>query len=1080
MIKVIRYILFLFLITFFIVSCTAKAEILPFAKKGVINLTKKDLILHENIKLIGEWEFYKSTFITKLNNSNTNKTFIQVPGNWKRDLSGKKLLDDGYGTYHLRVILPENSNNLALKFFDIPMSYKLYVNRKIVGSVGKIGKNFSKMKWGLKSSIYKIGKVNGKCLDIVVQVSSFRYITGGIITDVILGDYDNLIEERNNVFLLDFFLVGSFFIIALYYLILFFIRKEEKSTLYFSLFTLLIALRTLIVGEMFFYNKIGEWLFPVMFKFDFLTMYLGLTFFWLFIFSLFPTIFSKKIFKVILFISLFFSLIVVVAPAMVFTHTLYFFHATLLLALSYMLFVLIKAIKQHQNFANMLLFGFLFLFLTIVNDVLYANSIIFTTHLVSLGLFIFIFSQAVFLSLKFSTALKKIEILSEDVSRKSIQLEIQNSKLLQLDKLKDDFLANISHELKTPLHGIIGISDSIINLFGKSMPNFVIDNLKLIISSGNRLSRLVNDIMDYSELRHGTLLLNKGEINLNSMVEYIISLLTPLLKEKDVEIQNRIPDNFPHIVADGDRLEQIFYNLIGNSIKFIKEGHIIIDAVEDREKGVFFISISDTGIGIPDDKLEEIFHSFKQLNLSVDTKKEGSGLGLAITKNLIELHGGEVRVISQEKKGSVFIFSLPIIELNDSFNFYNVDLGHSDFSPIDYNINMDNVTDNFSIEEKENNRVGKILVVDDEPVNRQILVNILSSAGYKIFTFSSGKDALDFIDKEKKIDIVLLDVMMPVLSGYEVCKRIREKFSLQELPVILLTVKNRASDIVTGFESGANDYVTKPFDKQELLSRVNNLVALKKSVSEHNELSIINGELKIAYNILFSSLPEKMPKMKGFFVGVGYEPMFAIGGDYYDFYQIDENRLGVFIADVSGHGVAAALIASMLKIAFSIYKNLAKSPAELISHINDYFFTNLHGKFITLGYSILDFEKMEIAVANAGHFAPLLVNRDSKNLREATVKGHAIGLSNNYQYETKIFPLLKQDRIVFFTDGIIESRNNFGEIYSLSRFYDFIKETVNYNADRFVDTVLNNTKSWLGDEKVEDDITLICIDLLDS
>jgi serine phosphatase RsbU (regulator of sigma subunit) len=156
---------------------------------------------------------------------------------------------------------------------------------------------------------------------------------------------------------------------------------------------------------------------------------------------------------------------------------------------------------------------------------------------------------------------------------------------------------------------------------------------------------------------------------------------------------------------------------------------------------------------------------------------------------------------------------------------------------------------------------------------------------------------------------------MPEISGFEVCKRIREKFSPHELPVVLLTAKNTREDIITGLSLGANDYITKPFDREELLARVKNYIALKKAAEEQKRFLILKQELEIAKSIQLTILPEKLPSIEKLTINAKYEPMMEIGGDFYDFIVLDEKRIGVLIADVTGHGVSAALIASMIKVA---------------------------------------------------------------------------------------------------------------------------------------------------------------------
>ena len=241
------------------------------------------------------------------------------------------------------------------------------------------------------------------------------------------------------------------------------------------------------------------------------------------------------------------------------------------------------------------------------------------------------------------------------------------------------------------------------------------------------------------------------------------------------------------------------------------------------------ISISDTGIGIPEEKFESIFKSFEQAEGSTAREYGGTGLGLSVTKQLVELHGGTITVNSEINKGSTFTFTLPISK--ESRKEFNKPITREPSQSIQkINMTSDDIQETIL---KVNNANIRILIVDDMVVNRRVLENHLTLSGYHVIEASSGKEALKFID-ESSFDLVLLDIMMPNMSGYEVCEKIRERYLTSELPVVLLTAKNRVSDLVTGFNVGANDYLTKPFSKNELLSRIKthlNLNGIHKATS---------------------------------------------------------------------------------------------------------------------------------------------------------------------------------------------------------------------------------------------------------
>ncbi|MDM8568086.1 two-component regulator propeller domain-containing protein [Thiotrichales bacterium HSG1] len=415
-------------------------------------------------------------------------------------------------------------------------------------------------------------------------------------------------------------------------------------------------------------------------------------------------------------------------------------------------------------------------------------------------------------------------------------------QLREADKLKDEFLANTSHELRTPLNGIIGIAESLIDGVAGEINNQLETNLKIIVSSGRRLSNLVNDILDFSKLKKQDFDLQISKVNMYTVVETVLALSKPLLEKKNIELINNIASDLAPANADENRVQQILLNLVGNAIKFTKQGAVTISA-EITTEG-FAVTVTDTGIGIPSDKLTNIFQAFEQVDGSTARTYGGTGLGLAVTHQLVSLHGGHICVESGLEQGSKFTFILPLIQVtttNDELSKIVTKQSLKDDS------NLPKLTEEIVEEQPKNFDVeiiipGKytVLIVDDEPINIQVLVNHLSLLNYNIVQAESGVKALELLENMERPDIILLDIMMPVKSGYEVTKEIRKTWAADELPIILLTAKNQVMDMVLGFESGANDYLTKPVFKDELVSRIKTHLNVAKLKAETLRLEVEN------------------------------------------------------------------------------------------------------------------------------------------------------------------------------------------------------------------------------------------------
>lgn len=447
-------------------------------------------------------------------------------------------------------------------------------------------------------------------------------------------------------------------------------------------------------------------------------------------------------------------------------------------------------------------------------------------------------------------------------------LETNNQELHRLDKLKDEFLANTSHELRTPLNGIIGIAESLLDGATGPLPNQTKGNLAMIVGSGRRLATLVNDILDFSQLRYNKIELRLKSVGIREVVEVVLTLSRPLSAQKDIQLINAVSPRLPPALADENRLQQILHNLIGNAIKFTDYGMVGISAQivqpesSSPESGgaptapvwgppfppgtCLAITVSDTGIGIEDDRLERIFEPFEQGDGSTARLYGGMGIGLAVTKKLVALHGGTLGVNSAVGVGSQFTFTLPLspeptpglaltppvptpIPASKSYPrllepLVKASRVHlqawdevSTIPPMEDDDSLDHNPEHF-----------RILVVDDDPVNRQVVINYLSLSSYRVMQATNGLEALDMIGRGLAPDLILLDVMMPRMTGYEVCRAVREKFAAHEVPIVMLTAKNQVVDLVEGLTAGANDYITKPVAKNELLARIKTHLHLSK------------------------------------------------------------------------------------------------------------------------------------------------------------------------------------------------------------------------------------------------------------
>ncbi len=880
-------------------------SVLPKVKEGVMDLREWSFDSDGIVKLDGEWMFYWNKLISHeqaLSDINDIHYFY-LPLYWHK-YEKDSLSRFGYATYTMSVLTDETDKILALNIPNITAAYKLWVNGKLVAERGVLEANSYWMPF-ISPVISESFKADKGKLDLVLQVSNYIDPESGVAHSIELAGVNQIFENRIYKIINEAGIFGICFIMAFYHFILYVFRKKNKEVLYFGLFCISIGIRLASQGE-----NIREYLYPDLpYYFGSAILYgtapLAAFCYTCFKAQLFSKYVSKKIIKGFLVVNAVYFIMTLVTP-MVFYGTVFYIYLYFLIvnAVYVMIYIVLKAVLNREKEALIVLLGSVVLFATIINDIMYFNQANNSGYIVSFGLFVFIFFQSLVIARRFSHAFKSVEDLSE--------------RLIVMDKVKDEFLANTSHELRTPVNGIIGISESLIDGATGELSEETKENLGLISSSGRRLASLINDILDFSRLKNKDIVLQKRSIDISQTVNVVITVIKSTFAESKVSLINDIPQDTKYVFGDENRVQQIMYNLVGNAVKFTKEGYIRVAAKEVN--GFIQVCVEDTGIGVPKDKFEAIFKSFEQVDASISREFGGTGLGLSITKQLVELHGGNVWLESELGRGTKVYFTLPVNISRDeappvneavsstntiSDKYANIDIRHTDDLDMENDLN-------------ENEFSFRILIVDDEKINIKVLTNYLSMQKYQLDVAENGLEALNKIE-HNKYDLILLDIMMPKMSGYEVCKKLREKHSLYDLPVILLTAKNQVKDMVAGFNVGANDYLIKPFEKNELTARVKTLVSLKQAVNSAIENAKLFGEAKKLADV--DPLTDINNRRR----------MFELARQEYDFAVSNNGDMSVLMLDIDyfknindtyGHDVGDIIIKNVANI---IYRSLRVS-----------------------------------------------------------------------------------------------------------------------------------------------------------
>jgi two-component system sensor histidine kinase ChiS len=800
------------------------------------------------VPLDGEWEFYWNKLYNPSDFSGEKPEitgYIKVPGAWNGYDTGKETLSgDGCATYRL-VIQGVEAGSYALKIPTMATAYRLWINEKEVSSNGRVAPDKSMIP--MQKPAVAFYDSSGEDIVILIQVSNYMSDKGGIWETIYFGKRDTILQKRDLSLCIEMILFGAFIIMSLYHFGLYLFRKKSSFTLYFGLVCSVIALRVILTGEfilVYFFPGI-EWNLQI--KAEFLTVFGGFTFFMVFLKKLFSNDFSDGIVKFYFFSAVFFSLLSIILPVKISARVLPLYHGLIIAGFFIIIASLVKAVQNRREGAVYILAGCLVLIVVVVNDILDSNGIINSVYLFPYGLLLFIFSQSVVLARIFSDSFNRVEELSIElgvsymqieehnknlearISERTSELASANEKLRELDRAKTEFFANISHELRTPLTLMLApVEDA---LSGGTPDR---ETLEMMRRNGYNLLSLINDLLDVSRITAGRMKLAVSEIDLCETLRQFCAEMESVSKLKGIKLCCYTPREKIIIYADREKLGHVISNFFSNSLKFTDPGGRIELSVK-TEGGYVLLLFSDTGCGIPADKLDTVFNRFTQGDSSSTRGHEGTGLGLSIVRDLVRLHGGEVTAESREKTispdnhGSVF--TVRFLTGIDHFS------GRSDvvftegsgetraLLPPMRGIEAEIVKPDNKPDLKVD--LPEILLVEDNGDLRMLLKKMLSGL-YIVHEAANGTEAIEALEENKEIDLVISDIMMPGMDGYALLKWIRNNKELEGVPVVFLTARADHNMKIEGLELGAIDYVTKPFSSDELLMRIRNQVEFKK------------------------------------------------------------------------------------------------------------------------------------------------------------------------------------------------------------------------------------------------------------
>lgn len=662
-----------------------------------------------------------------------------------------------------------------------------------------------------------------------------------------------------------------------------------------------------------------------------------------------------------------------------------------------------------------------------------------------------------------------------------------------LEEAKTRFFSNISHEIRTPLTLMLGPIESVLqgNYDGEVGGEFF-ENLHRNTLS---LLKLVNNLLDFSKIEAGRMTMRVLEGDIVSFARGYLTSMETVGKTRKIEMRFNSSADSIMLYFDPERLDKVFMNLLSNAFKFTEAGDVITITVSEDDDNCR-VKVADTGEGIPEKSLGAIFERFNQADTASTRRHQGTGIGLALAKELVEMHGGtitaESRYIAEfpDNHGSIFTIALPkgrthfenrtqveIVEntgLDAFVKDYRVigiremaELKNDDTAPA----RSENI-EHFPIRGDEKS----ILVVEDNADMRNFL-KILLQKKYRVILAENGEEGI-LCARTHRPKLIITDVMMPVMSGFEMTAIIKNDEELKTTPVIMLTADTELVSKVAGLEFGADDYLHKPFNSIELMTRISSLLKnyeYQQIISSRNRE--IESELDVARMLQLRLLPASLPEIPGYNIHVLCISMDKVGGDFYDI-ERREDSVDIFIADVCGHGLPGAFLATVTKISFENITTRT-TPANVMFLLNDVIRRyTVNSNFVTAFYAAIDITTRVIRYSCGGHVTPLLYRRKNDEFIELKAKGTLLGIFKNIKIEEKMIQLESGDRVFFYTDGITECTNPATVFFDEFRLRKSIKEHAGKTAEEFSHELMKELEAFKGEKTFDDDITMVVLDVL--
>lgn len=782
----------------------ARTSPAPVAHGGVLDLRGVDLAQVRDLR--GPWEFHWRRLLgpgTSLEGSGV----FAGEGAWAGGSLG--LADTGFATYRLRLLVDTSRvRQLAFSLKESGSAYALWVDGTRILANGRVGRNRAEEtpEYAFRTGV---ATVRGPELEVLFQTSNFHANNGGFFFPLRIGSSEAIQAHLALHVVLQTLVLGGLLLLAIQYLVIWGAargRRNERASLLFSLFCFAWSATILTEsGELRLLSLAVQRVpFELLNRVDSLSFLAASSLGALFIGELFPFRHLRVTNALLLPCAVAVGGAVCVLPLSGYQAFFVMFLWWGCAAGVSIAAACVLAVRSRMPNARLFAAGTLLFALASVNDMLRFADMTHSPYRITYGVAALAACMALILSRRTHETGRQNEALLREVRD-------QNRDLERLGRVKDDFLANTSHELRTPLHAIQGLTQAVLADASNSLDERARRSLDLVRGNARRLGVLVEDLLDAARLHHHEVVLRRSKVDLSRLAREILDGFRLQAAGKGVALRLDAPQALPAVEADPDRIVQVLVNLVSNALRFTDSGNVGIRLFPVAHR--VLVEVEDTGIGIAPADRDRIFERFEQ----GEARRGGTGLGLSISRDLVRLHGGELILESVVGKGSVFRFDLPVaVGEEDGGSAGKLETDLAPPAATEWSIGL------------------TVLAVDDEPTNLRIVQAFLEPLGIGVVPLSDGEEIEKRIE-EHCPDLVLLDVMLPGEDGLALCRRIRLRWAADELPILFLSARTAPEEVEQGFAAGGNDYVPKPFLREELLARVGALLKQRQATRQLDE-----------------------------------------------------------------------------------------------------------------------------------------------------------------------------------------------------------------------------------------------------